>query len=156
NVPEQLQEQLLGARVVDKPGLQGADDLDELLDRELILRVHGLERREGVFDQRTREFGERPGAGARRIDEDVPGVEAAAALLIPEVRVEVDGAHGISLAENGRGGRTADSARGVYGGGGRGSIRAPGVLQRTDSSRERALEVHRRALKVSGRTLEGI
>ena len=120
-IAEQLEQQLLGLRMVDEPGLEGADDLDELLDRQAVLGVLGIERGERLLDQLAGQLGERPGARARRIDEDVPGVEPAAPLLVAQVRIEVDGAHGYTLAEGCRvSERKSLRPRAVYGGGGRG------------------------------------
>src|SRR4030095_4531374 len=80
-------------RMVDEAGFQGPDDLDELLDRQVVLGMLRVEGPERLLDQLAGEFGERLGARARRVDEDVPSVEAAPPFLIAEVGIEVEGGH---------------------------------------------------------------
>jgi hypothetical protein len=79
--------------MVDEPGLERPDDLDELLDRQALLGMLRIERAERLRDQLASVLRKRPGARARRIDEDVPAVETAAALVVVQMGIKVKSGH---------------------------------------------------------------
>src|SRR6185312_16702658 len=92
-IAKEIEQQLQSPRMVDEPGLERPDDLDEPLDRQALLGMLGIKRAERLRDQLASVLCERQGARARRVDEDVPGIEPAATLGVGQVGVEVESGH---------------------------------------------------------------
>src|SRR5688572_8264283 len=90
---ESLPQVLLGFRMVDELRLELAEDLRALLHGKVVLRLARVERVERGLDQLARERAERDGARARRVDDEVAGIQTLAPDLIREGWIDMDRRH---------------------------------------------------------------
>src|SRR5712691_6883874 len=84
---------------MDKSGFERGDNGHKLLDRQAVLGLSGIERRERLRNHLARELAQRHRAGARGEDEELPVVETLAPHIVIHVGIKVERVHCIVLSQ---------------------------------------------------------